>query len=128
VETIDLLLGMATDLSEFLVGKGLKTFANPELVAVLILIGLCFFMGLAMRTTLGQVVGRFIERLVLNPIPGYRVLKILTHSLGGLDESTAFTPALLRDADGSRTPVRRRRPSARCGLSPGTGSSASMSR
>jgi uncharacterized membrane protein len=104
-EAIDLLIGMATGVSEFLVGKGLQTFANPEFVAVLILIAVCFFTGLAMRTRIGLAVGSFIERLILNPIPGYKVFKTLTHSLGGLDETAAFTPALLRDADGDRTPV-----------------------
>jgi len=104
-ETLELLVGLATTVSEFLVGKGLKTFSDPELVAVLILVGVCFITGLAMRTRVGSAVGRFIERLVLDPVPGYKVFKTLTHSLGGLDKSSAFTPALLDDGDGTRAPV-----------------------
>ena len=105
VETIDLLVGIATTVSEFLVGKGLKAFSDPELVAVLILVGVCFAMGLAMRTRIGTAIGRFIERLILEPLPGYKVFKALTHSLGGIDQSSAFTPALMQNADGTRTPV-----------------------
>jgi uncharacterized membrane protein len=105
VETIDLMVGIATTVSEFLVGKGLKAFSDPEVVAVLILVGVCFAMGLAMRTRIGTAVGRFIERLILDPVPGYKVFKTLIHSLGGLDQSSAFTPALLTDGDGTRTPV-----------------------
>jgi len=105
VETIDLLIGIATTVSEFLVGKGLKAFSDPELVAVLILVGVCFAMGLAMRTRIGTAIGRFIERLILEPLPGYKVFKTLTHSLGGIDQSSAFTPALMQDSDGTRTPV-----------------------
>lgn len=104
-ETIELLVGIATTVSEFLVGKGWKAFSNPELVAVLILVGVCFVMGLAMRTRIGSAIGGFIERLVLNPVPGYKVFRTLTHSLGGLDQSSAFTPALLDEGDGTRAPV-----------------------
>jgi len=105
VETIDLLVGIATTVSEFLVGKGLKAFSDPELVAVLILVGVCFATGLAMRTRIGTAVGRFIERLILDPLPGYKVFKTLTQSLGGMDQSSAFTPALMQESDGTRTPV-----------------------
>lgn len=104
-ETIELLVGVATTVSEFLVGKGLKAFSDPELLAVLILIGVCFVTGLAMRTRIGSKIGGFIERLVLNPIPGYKVFKTLTHSIAGLDQSSAFTPALLDEGDGTRAPV-----------------------
>jgi len=104
-ETIDLMVGIATTVSEFLVGKGLKAFADPELVAVLILAGVCFVMGLAMRTRIGTAIGRFIERLLLDPLPGYKVFKTLIQSLGGTDTSSAFTPALMLGPDGVRTPV-----------------------
>jgi uncharacterized membrane protein len=105
VETIDLVLDFATTVSEFLVGQGLKAFSDPELVAVLILVGICFVTGLAMRTRIGSAIGRFMERLVLNPIPGYTVFKTLTHSLGGLDQTSAFAPCLMDGGDGVREPV-----------------------
>jgi len=104
-ETLDLLVGIATTASEFLVGKGLEAFADPELVAVLILVGVCFVLGLAMRTRIGTAAGQLIERLVLDPLPGYRVFKTLTQSLGGIDKSSAFNPALMQGPDGVRTPV-----------------------
>jgi len=104
-ETVGMLVDVATVVSEFLVGEGIEFLSDPQVVAVLILIAVCFLTGVAMQTRIGSAFGRFIERLVLDPLPGYRVMKTLTQSIGGFDTSSAFTPAIMDAGDGTRAPV-----------------------
>ena len=48
-----------------------RWFHFPDVVALLLLLLLCFVAGLLAETRAGQSTGSFIERVILNRIPGY---------------------------------------------------------
>ena len=68
--------------------------------AVLVIILACLAAGLFMRLPLMRAIGRWIERHLLQPIPGYRAIKSLASGLSGSLEESAFKAAVLTSPDG----------------------------
>jgi uncharacterized membrane protein len=68
--------------------------------AVLVIILACLAAGLFMRLPLMRAIGRWIERHLLQPIPGYRAIKSLASGLSGSLEESAFKAAVLSSPDG----------------------------
>ena len=69
--------------------------AHPRVIAILVLVALCFLVGAAIQTTIGAKAERVAERLVLERIPGYTVLRSLASRLSDLAETASFQPALV---------------------------------
>jgi uncharacterized membrane protein len=65
-------------------------------LAALLIVLLFFLAGLIMRTRLGVSIYDWLERTLLSSFPGYKVFKVLTHSLAGKRDTAGFKPALLR--------------------------------
>src|SRR5437762_2886715 len=72
----------------------------PTLFAVLVVLLTCFVAGLLTRLALARAIGRWFERHLLQPIPGYRAIKSLASGLGGSLEESAFKAAVLTSTDG----------------------------
>jgi uncharacterized membrane protein len=104
VETVDLLAGLAKPILLLVLPQNVDPARVPVLASILALVGVSFLIGVLMRTGLGQRIGGFLERWLLEPLPGYTVLRSLSRRLSGADESS-FVPAVLESADGTRTPV-----------------------
>ena len=68
--------------------------------AVLVIILACLAAGLFMRLPIMRAIGRWIERHLLQPIPGYRAIKSLASGLSGSLEESAFKAAVLTSPDG----------------------------
>src|SRR6266487_2645673 len=68
--------------------------------AVLVIILACLAAGLFMRLPVMRAIGRWIERHLLQPIPGYRAIKSLASGLSGSLEESAFKAAVLTSPDG----------------------------
>jgi uncharacterized membrane protein len=66
-----------------------------EAVALLIVVGLCFAAGLAMRTRLGSTLFRGFERRVLEKIPGFGVLRGAVRRVSGRSDDSMFQPVLV---------------------------------
>ena len=71
-----------------------RWFHFPDVVALLLLLLLCFVAGLLAETRAGQSTGLFFERVILNHIPGYSIVRTFTRRIGNIEESETFTPAL----------------------------------
>jgi uncharacterized membrane protein len=69
--------------------------AYPRVIAILILIGLCFLVGAAIQTAIGRKAERAAERAVLEKIPGYSTLRSLASRLSDHAETANFQPALV---------------------------------
>jgi uncharacterized membrane protein len=69
--------------------------AHPRIIGILVLVGLCFFVGAAIQTAIGARIERAAERLVLERIPGYSVLHSLASRLSDHPETAGFQPALV---------------------------------
>jgi uncharacterized membrane protein len=78
----------------------LPRWAHAEdVLALLILLFLCFLVGVAMRTVGGRVFRERIEGSVLVRIPGYILLRSLTKQLAGESQENVWKPALAEIED-----------------------------
>ncbi len=77
----------------------------PVLIALVLIVGASFVIGLAMRSETAIRAGRKIEEAVLGRIPLYNVLKSLTTGFAKAGQGTAFRPAVLIFPDGHREMV-----------------------
>ncbi len=70
--------------------------------AVVVLLAVCFVVGFAIRTVSGHRVWGWLERNVLEKIPFYRTLGRLVRQFANAEKSSAFRPALVDTALGTR--------------------------
>lgn len=64
------------------------------ILAALVILGVCFFIGLSVRTKSGAFVVRVLEDQVLMRVPGYRTLKEVVRQFGDRQERV-FSEAVL---------------------------------
>ena len=67
---------------------------GEELLSLLLVLVLCFLIGLAVRTPGGYAIRRSVERSVFEKIPGYSLFRGLTQRVAGQSEDKAWKPAL----------------------------------
>ena len=66
-----------------------------QLIAILIVLAVCFVAGLVVRTGPGLRAKNTLERSVLEKIPGYALVRGLTERVSGDEREGAFRPALV---------------------------------
>ena len=69
------------------------------LIALILIFGASFLIGLALRSARGKRLGLWIERNVLGRVPAYHALKGITRGLVGGKDAQAFKPAFLVSSD-----------------------------
>ena len=72
---------------------------GEDLMAFLLVLILCFVVGMIVRTTAGRAVIERIERSLFERIPGYALLRSLTQRLVGEVRETTWKPALVEIED-----------------------------
>lgn len=77
-----------------------KDADHPQIMAVLLLILLCFLVGLVLRTAIGQRVGSAVEGTVLHRLPGYRILHNVAMQMRDSETNRGFRPALAEVEEG----------------------------
>lgn len=70
-----------------------------QLIAVLIVLAVCFVAGIVVRTGAGIRAKNALERSVLEKIPGYELVRGLTARVSGDQREGAFRPALVEIED-----------------------------
>jgi len=70
-----------------------------QLIAVLIVLAVCFVAGIVARTGAGLRAKNALERTVLEKIPGYELVRGLTARVSGDEREGAFRPALVEIED-----------------------------
>jgi len=105
LETVDLLEGLMVPIAEQLPVDNLGGVEIAMILAVLLILLVCFAIGLILRTKLGSAAGRGMERILLSPLPGYVLLKNLTTRLSGTAAGHRFAPALVESSPGCREPA-----------------------
>jgi uncharacterized membrane protein len=63
-------------------------------LSLLLVLLFCFLIGVTIRTRTGRAAEDLLERTVLGRIPGYSVIRGLTHQVAGDDREGAWKPAL----------------------------------
>lgn len=99
-EMLDLAIALATPLADLLFGETSGEPESPVLLAIGLIAGASLLLGLLMRSNLSQSAGRWIERRLLRPVPGYDFVKTLIHSLGDTDRVGRFRPVFRKHPDG----------------------------
>ncbi len=102
-EIAGLLIEMATPIADLFPKGPFEDLAAPGLVAALLIVGVSFALGLAARSYILSRIGRQIENSVLEKLPMYRMLKIMSGAL--VDSDTGeVVPALVKDGAGGGDP------------------------
>ena len=70
-----------------------------QVIAVLIVLAVCFVAGIVARTGAGLRAKNALERTVLEKIPGYELVRGLTARVSGDEREGAFRPALVEIED-----------------------------
>jgi uncharacterized membrane protein len=69
-------------------------FPAEGLLSLLVVLLLCFLLGVLVRTRAGRAAGERIEHRFFDRIPGYAVIRGLTHQLAGDTRERTWKPAL----------------------------------
>jgi len=99
-EMLGLVIGLATPIADLFPKGTFDNLTAPFPVAVVLLLGVSFVIGLALRVEIGRSLGGWLERKVFDKLPVYGALKSLTKAFGEAGEGAAFRPALLAGSDG----------------------------
>jgi len=70
-----------------------------NLFSLLLVLIICFIVGVAVRTRSGRAVRERMEVALFGRLPGYGLIKSLTQRLTGDSEESAWTPALIELED-----------------------------
>ena len=65
-----------------------------KLLSLLLVLTICFLIGVAVRTRRGRKVTEFVEKSFFEKIPGYAVIRSLTHRIAGDEDERVWRPAL----------------------------------
>jgi uncharacterized membrane protein len=70
-----------------------------NLLSLLLVLGVCFLVGVAVRTPAGRAARERIERVFFDRLPGYGLLRSLTQRLAGDGDQRTWQPALVELED-----------------------------
>jgi uncharacterized membrane protein len=98
-----LLVAMATPIADMLPGKMFENLLVPGVVALVLIVGASFLLGLAAKATWLRDLGRKFENSVLYKVPMYRMLKVISGALIDYDNSHVDA-ALVKDEMGGGDP------------------------
>src|SRR5215475_6378994 len=69
-------------------------FPAENVLSLLLVLLVCFLIGVAVRTSAGRTIRQRIEKSLFERVPGYALLRSLTQQLAGRPEETVWKPAL----------------------------------
>lgn len=70
-------------------------FPAEHVLSLLIVLIVCFLVGIAVRTPAGRALRERIEKSLFERIPGYALFRSLTQRMAGKDEENVWKPALV---------------------------------
>ena len=71
----------------------------PQIMAMLIVVAVCFFAGVVVRTRPGRRLKEELDRRLLERIPGYTLIRGLAGRITGQEEGSTFAAALVEIED-----------------------------
>jgi len=101
-EVIDVLVAMATPIADLFFPGKFEGIEFPALIALALLVGVSFILGVIMLSDTGRRFGNWIERIILGRLPAYNAIKSLTTGFASSQQESSFKPALLKSADGDK--------------------------
>jgi len=76
-----------------------ESWPAEQLLALLLVLAACFLVGVVVRSRIGDAGREWIEKNVLQRIPGYTMVRSLAHRVAGKSEEDAWKPALVEIED-----------------------------
>jgi uncharacterized membrane protein len=70
-----------------------------QLIALVLVLGLCLVVGIVLATSAGRAARERIEHSLLERIPGYGLIRSLSQQVAGQGQGTTWTPALAEIED-----------------------------
>jgi len=101
-EIIDILIALATPIADLFPRGLFDNLELPGVIALVLLVGMSFLFGLALRSETLRRFGHWLERTLLGKLPLYNAVKSLSRGLIGAKEDGVFKPALMHSGDGER--------------------------
>jgi uncharacterized membrane protein len=101
-EVMGVLVAMATPFADLFFPGRFEDTQFPVLVAIMLLIGVSFILGLFMLSETSRRFGNWIERTILGRLPVYNAIKSLTTGFSDSQQESSFKPALLKSAEGEK--------------------------
>ena len=98
-EALQIVVALAAPIADLFPIAAFAKANAPVLIALILIVGLSFLLGLALRSAALSRLGVWIEHTVLSRLPAYTVLKRLTKGFAK-EEAAAFKPGLLVSAEG----------------------------
>jgi uncharacterized membrane protein len=74
-------------------------FPAEHFLSLLLVLIVCFLVGVAVRTPTGRAIRERIEKTLFERLPGYALLRSLTQRLAGQGEENVWKPALVEIED-----------------------------
>jgi uncharacterized membrane protein len=69
-------------------------------LSLLVVVLICFFVGVSVRTPLGRVIRNRFEKSFFERIPGYALLRSLTQQIAGSSTGNVWKPAFFQSDEG----------------------------
>jgi uncharacterized membrane protein len=101
-EVMELLVGIATPIVDLFPKGTFDESKSPVILALLLLFGTSFVIGLWLRSKKAKRLGNWIEHKTVGRLPAYNFLKSLVTGLLGTEDTAGFKPAMLVSPEGQR--------------------------
>ena len=101
-ETLELVVVIADPIADLFPIEGLEPETEKTLVGILLIVLISFLTGLATRTEIGARFGGWVEGLVLERLPGYKLFKSVSRRFAGDERDARFLPAVVTTPFGTR--------------------------
>ena len=93
-ETMDLVVSLATPIADLFPKETFGKINAPVLVAMILILGVSFIFGLALKSVFLRRTGRWLENTLLDRLPFYAAVKNLSRGLMGDRNTSTFKPAV----------------------------------
>jgi uncharacterized membrane protein len=81
-----------------------ETVVHDKIVALVLLLAICFLVGLLTRTRPGKRIGHWLTQHIFDRIPGFALMRGMTRQFAGDKEEQLFQPALV-EIEEARVPA-----------------------
>ena len=95
-------LKIAEPLGKLVPIKSIGGIAAANIIAVILLVGICYLAGIAARSAIGGKVSKFLDSKLEIFVPRYAFIKSMTHELAGSTDDSVFKTVLVTLDDASQ--------------------------
>jgi len=99
----DLVTGLIEPLTRLLISDSQINEKAAEILVIILIVLTCFFVGVLVRTRLGDFLYRFIETRILKLAPGYSMIKETVLQIFGSRQDSPFSSVALVQVFGNTT-------------------------